>query len=70
MTDYILLAAAAQTVLLTAFILHRRRRLHANRFLGAMTGLYAVILFYLFAGEQGLLEPHPLPMVLIMGSAL
>jgi AraC-like DNA-binding protein len=68
--NLILLLSSAQGFFLVLLIFHRHRRLFANRFLGAMIGLYSLMLFYLYLGELDLLERRPHLMLLLMGFGL
>ncbi len=59
LVDIILLLAAAQGLFLAVLILHRHRRLYANRFLGALILGYSLVLTHLFLDEMDFSLHHP-----------
>jgi len=57
--NIILFLGAAQGILLAVLIFHKYRRLFANRFLGFMNLLYAVIFLHLVLMDLRVYEKHP-----------
>ena len=69
-TDLLLLLAAAQGLFLTVLIFHKHRGLFANRFVGALTLLYSLILLHLLFGDLGYSQAYPRITLMIIGLAL
>lgn len=69
MLHLILLIAAVQGLFLSLQLFHRIKRVYANVYLGGMIGLFSIMLFYLYLGDEGILDTHPGMMTLLMGVA-
>lgn len=57
--NIMMLLAAAQALLLAALVVHKHRRIYANRFLATLLAVYGLIILSLLVGDLGFNTVHP-----------
>jgi AraC-like DNA-binding protein len=63
----LLLLAASQGLFLSVLILHRHRKVYANRFLGSLIFLYSILLVHLIVNDIGPYRSNVTLVVLVVG---